>query len=268
VRGPREPSGPAQVDTDVAQVRIQPRQGEVLAAADRQPVEGAPADVERGDGARPVDDPAVAECERRLADHAHRTRSRAAAHGHAPADEVPHVDSGRGADAAPAVAQGEGPREVARHVVVAEGREQAGTGLTSTIAVLLEHGADERRLPGGVDVGAPLVDGGVQRHPPQPGEGPDRRHQHVARVVDERPDTGGIGDVGLPPRGCGIDGGVRRELGHQLDEGVRRTPSQDGSEPRARHRLGRQAAGEAGGTEQDDASAHASTVPPSPSLAP
>lgn len=158
------------------------------------------ADVERDDARRDTLGPeaAAAPRVRRLERRLQRAHARAPAHA-AAGGEVADLQAHR---VGALVLERERPREVARHPVVAERREQCRTRAPGARTELVEHAPDERRLARRVEVHRTRVDRGLDRRAAVPPERPDRRDQHVARP-DQRthgPRVVDVGDRGLERR--------------------------------------------------------------------
>jgi hypothetical protein len=123
-------------------------------------------------------------------------------------------------------------RQVARHPVVAEGREHADAGLVGRGAVALEHLADERRLASRVDVVGARRGGRGGRGRTPAREWADRGHEHVPGL-DDGPHAGRIRDVGrrrLQPAA---------ELLHERVQLVLAASREHGLQPALDHRLRR-----------------------------
>ena len=143
--------------------------------------------------------------------------------------------------------------QVARDVVVAEGRQEPGAGVGGLGSVGLEDVADERRLAGRVEVGRLRRDGGLHGRFAELQEGPTvltSTSPGPSRARDRRR----VGDVGrrdLEGRRAGA--GLTQQFVRQRGETSSVATGEDGSGAGAYQRLGGEATGVSGGAEQNDA---------------
>ena len=132
-------------------------------------------------GAPLAHDAAAAERVSRFEQDAGRRRAgtRACPPADGPAHEVADPHPGRGG---PGGRQRESPRQVARHVVVAERGQQHRAGPFRARAEFLEHLADERRFTGGIQVHRARIHRRGHGGPADLHERSRGRDQHVAGI--------------------------------------------------------------------------------------
>ncbi len=152
-------SDPAEIHLDLRELWVEAGQREVLGGADGDglPISPIHREAPHPSGTRLLTDPAAPRVHR-LGHGASERGSgrwpggRTEGSGEVVADI--HSDG-----SLPRLRQGQGCGEVAGNEVVAKGRDEPGHGRMG--AVELEHGPDERRLAGGVDVPGAAIDRGI-----------------------------------------------------------------------------------------------------------